>query len=107
MKSSVTTAAGPDTWVDGSSSDKDSSSERTDRREGNHLTSNSNSSTATMESPSPSPAMSSSTADALAWYKSQYEQLESELTEFKESSLELERELEKDIVEERVAHVLV
>lgn len=35
--------------------------------------------------------------DALAWYKSQYEMLESELSEFRESSRELEQELEKDI----------
>jgi chromosome segregation ATPase len=50
--------------------------------------------------PPPSPhGRSASTADTLAWYKTQYEQLESELAEFKESSMELERELEKDIEE--------
>ena len=47
--------------------------------------------------PSSPPGASSSREDALAWYKAQYEQLESELTEFKESSMELEKELEKDI----------
>ncbi|PHH55439.1 Nuclear distribution protein nudE -like protein 1 [Ceratocystis fimbriata CBS 114723] len=36
-------------------------------------------------------------ADSLAWYKLQYEQLEGELAEFRESSRELEAELEKDI----------
>ncbi|KAL5612715.1 hypothetical protein BROUX41_004197 [Berkeleyomyces rouxiae] len=36
-------------------------------------------------------------AESLAWYKLQYEQLESELVEFRESSRELEAELEKDI----------
>lgn len=35
--------------------------------------------------------------DALAWYKSQYEQLEAELSEFQASSKELEAELEKDL----------
>jgi E3 ubiquitin-protein ligase MARCH6 len=52
-----------------------------------------------MEPPSSPPGKSASVADTLEWYKAQYEQLESELTEFKESSLELERELEKDIEE--------
>ena len=35
--------------------------------------------------------------DSLAWYKTQYEQLESELADFQESSRELEAELEKDV----------
>lgn len=34
---------------------------------------------------------------SLAWYKSQYEQLETELAEFRVSSEELEKELEKDL----------
>jgi len=50
-----------------------------------------------MESPLSPPNLATSSADALAWYKTQYEQLELELAEFKDSSLELERELEKDI----------
>lgn len=33
----------------------------------------------------------------MAWYKSQYEVLEAELSEFRESSKELEAELEKDL----------
>ncbi|ESZ90326.1 hypothetical protein SBOR_9282 [Sclerotinia borealis F-4128] len=36
-------------------------------------------------------------ADAIAYYKLQYEQLETELTEFQASSQELETELEKDV----------
>lgn len=35
--------------------------------------------------------------DQVAWYKSQYEQLETELAEFRVSSQELEAELEKDL----------
>ncbi|CAN8097120.1 unnamed protein product [Discula destructiva] len=35
--------------------------------------------------------------DQVAWYKSQYEQLETELAEFRVSSQELEHELEKDL----------
>lgn len=38
-----------------------------------------------------------STEDALAYYKSQYEQLEAELADFQASSRELEAELEKDV----------
>lgn len=49
------------------------------------------------EPPSSPPSESTSAEDALAWYKSQYEQLEHELSEFRESSKELELELEKDI----------
>lgn len=37
------------------------------------------------------------TEEALAWYKSQYEELEQELKEFQQSSKELEAELEKDL----------
>lgn len=50
-----------------------------------------------MEPPSSPPGESAPTKDALSWYKTQYQLLESELAEFKESSMELERELEKDI----------
>ena len=35
--------------------------------------------------------------DSLAYYKSQYEQLEAELSDFQASSKELEAELEKDV----------
>jgi hypothetical protein len=49
------------------------------------------------ESPSSPPSESTSAEDALTWYKSQYEQLEHELADFRESSRELELELEKDI----------
>ena len=38
-----------------------------------------------------------SSDDALAYYKTQYEQLEAELADFQASSRELEAELEKDI----------
>ncbi|PKX98693.1 nuclear distribution protein NudE [Aspergillus novofumigatus IBT 16806] len=43
------------------------------------------------------PNGTSSRSDQLAWYKSQYEQLEAELADFQASSRELEAELEKDI----------
>ncbi|CEJ82441.1 hypothetical protein VHEMI02503 [[Torrubiella] hemipterigena] len=49
------------------------------------------------EPPSSPPPASASAEDSLSWYKSQYEQLESELAEFRDSSRELEKELEKDI----------
>jgi predicted nucleic acid-binding Zn-ribbon protein len=49
------------------------------------------------EPPSSPPSEATSAEDALAWYKSQYEQLEHELAEFRESSKELEHELERDI----------
>lgn len=49
------------------------------------------------EPPSSPPSGDTSTEDALSWYKSQYEQLEHELIEFRESSRELEGELEKDL----------
>lgn len=35
--------------------------------------------------------------EQVAWYKSQYEQLETELADFRVSSQELEQELEKDL----------
>jgi predicted nucleic acid-binding Zn-ribbon protein len=47
--------------------------------------------------PPSSPAQGTTPEDALAYYKSQYEQLEHELAEFQASSQELEAELEKDI----------
>ncbi|KAJ4303918.1 NADH:ubiquinone oxidoreductase [Collariella sp. IMI 366227] len=43
------------------------------------------------------PRAGASVEDALAWYKSQYEVLEAELSEFQASSKELEAELEKDL----------
>lgn len=49
------------------------------------------------EPPSSPPTALTSPADAVAYYKTQYEQLESELTEFQASSQELETELEKDV----------
>lgn len=49
------------------------------------------------EPPSSPPSEAAGPEDALAWYKAQYELLESELAEFRESSRELEQELEKDI----------
>ena len=49
------------------------------------------------EPPSSPPSEATSAEDALSWYKSQYEGLEAELAEFRESSKELEQELEKDI----------
>lgn len=49
-----------------------------------------------LEKPAPGTA-SGSTRDELAYYKSQYEQLEAELADFQSSSRELEAELEKDI----------
>ncbi|MCJ1354472.1 MAG: NADH:ubiquinone oxidoreductase [Icmadophila ericetorum] len=49
-------------------------------------------------SPASSPlSASASKDDALAYYKSQYEQLEAELADFQASSRELEAELEKDV----------
>ncbi|KAL3417454.1 hypothetical protein PVAG01_11454 [Phlyctema vagabunda] len=50
-----------------------------------------------MDEPPSSPPSNLSPEDALAYYKAQYEQLESELSEFQESSKELEAELEKDV----------
>src|SRR3954465_3317954 len=49
------------------------------------------------EPPSSPPNAEASVEDALAWYKSQYELLEHELSEFQASSKELEAELEKDL----------
>jgi predicted nucleic acid-binding Zn-ribbon protein len=49
------------------------------------------------EPPSSPPREGTSVEDALAWYKAQYEVLESELSEFQASSKELEAELEKDL----------
>ena len=49
------------------------------------------------EPPSSPPSASTSAEDALAYYKTQYEHLESELADFQSSSRELEAELEKDI----------
>lgn len=51
-----------------------------------------------MSDPPSSPPTDLSTPEkALAYYKAQYELLESELSEFQESSKELEAELEKDV----------
>lgn len=47
--------------------------------------------------PSSPPRGEASLDDQVAWYKSQYEQLETELAEFRVSSQELEHELEKDL----------
>lgn len=49
------------------------------------------------EPPSSPPGDDTAPEDSLAWYKSQYEQLETELAEFRVSSEELEKELEKDL----------
>ncbi|KAL2064137.1 hypothetical protein VTL71DRAFT_4631 [Oculimacula yallundae] len=49
------------------------------------------------EPPSSPPTDLSTPESALEYYKSQYEQLEHELTEFQASSQELEAELEKDV----------
>lgn len=51
-----------------------------------------------MAEPPSSPPNEHSTAEqSLSWYKKQYEQLCDELSEFRESSHELEAELEKDL----------
>ncbi|KAK7408337.1 NADH:ubiquinone oxidoreductase [Neonectria punicea] len=49
------------------------------------------------ELPSSPPSEGTNAEDAVTWYKAQYEQLEMELAEFRDSSRELEQELEKDI----------
>lgn len=49
------------------------------------------------EPPSSPPTESATPEESLAWYKRQYEQLADELSEFRESSHELEAELEKDL----------
>jgi chaperonin cofactor prefoldin len=51
----------------------------------------------TSEPPSSPPGDDAGPEVSLAWYKSQYEQLETELAEFRVSSEELEKELEKDL----------
>lgn len=53
--------------------------------------------TSAEQSPSTRLLDSAPAEEALAYYKSQYEQLEHELAEFQASSRELETELEKDI----------
>lgn len=45
----------------------------------------------------PSPSGSAGSEYSLAYYKSQYEQLEAELADFQSSSRELEAELERDV----------
>lgn len=50
-----------------------------------------------LDIPSSPPSEATSAEDAVTWYKAQYEQLEMELAEFRDSSRELEQELEKDI----------
>lgn len=50
-----------------------------------------------MEPPSSPPNADATPEESLTWYKNQYEQLAVELTEFRESSHELEAELEKDL----------
>ena len=49
------------------------------------------------EPPSSPPGGDAAPEESLAWYKSQYEQLETELAEFRVSSEELEKELERDL----------
>ncbi|KAG6364710.1 hypothetical protein INS49_006314 [Diaporthe citri] len=49
------------------------------------------------EPPSSPPGEDAAPEESLAWYKSQYEQLETELAEFRVSSEELEKELERDL----------
>ncbi|KAI0147211.1 hypothetical protein GGR57DRAFT_263433 [Xylariaceae sp. FL1272] len=44
-----------------------------------------------------SPPHEATADESLAWYKKQYEQLADELADFRESSHELEAELEKDL----------
>ena len=46
---------------------------------------------------SSSPTLLADSDNSLAYYKSQYEQLEAELADFQASSKELEAELEKDV----------
>lgn len=59
------------------------------------------------DSVSSSPRASTETENSLAYYKSQYEQLEAELADFQASSKELEAELEKDVeaAEKRERHL--
>lgn len=49
------------------------------------------------EPPSSPQGRDLSPEEQIAWYKSNYEQLETELAEFRVSSQELEHELEKDL----------
>lgn len=49
------------------------------------------------DSISSSPSIPTDSENSLAYYKSQYEQLEAELADFQASSKELEAELEKDV----------
>jgi chromosome segregation ATPase len=49
------------------------------------------------EIPSSPPTQLATEQEKIAYYKSQYEQLEAELAEFQASSQELEAELEKDV----------
>lgn len=49
------------------------------------------------DSISSSPSVPADSENLLAYYKSQYEQLEAELADFQASSKELEAELEKDV----------
>lgn len=44
-----------------------------------------------------SPSIPTDSENSLAYYKSEYEQLEAELADFQASSKELEAELEKDV----------
>ena len=59
------------------------------------------------DSNSPSPSVLTDSENSLAYYKSQYEQLEAELADFQASSKELEAELEKDVesAEKRERHL--
>ena len=61
----------------------------------------------TDDSISSSANISTDTENSLAYYKSQYEQLEAELADFQASSKELEAELEKDVeaAERRERHL--
>jgi DNA repair exonuclease SbcCD ATPase subunit len=52
---------------------------------------------ASLEEPASSPVGTPNAESSLAYYKSQYEQLEAELADFQASSKELEAELEKDV----------
>ena len=49
------------------------------------------------EPPSSPPRADAPAEESLAWYKSQYEQLAIELADFRDSSHELEKALEKDL----------
>lgn len=49
------------------------------------------------DTPSSPPGPATSAEDALSYYKAQYENLESELADFQETSRALEADLERDI----------